>query len=233
MTSSTSRSSATTWSATGRKSPPIARPARRWRRSPSRARSTISRASSAWIPIDLRLINAVRGRHEDGLRRHRALHRVRRNARSRSRRSAHYKAPLASRAGARRRRWLLVQHRRRILCRRPRRRRRRRHGRLLQSRHWRLARLHGDDGGRNAGPADRARALHDRRHHLHRLQRLDRRQPRDVRHRHGRRRSRAESRRRPQAPRRRRHGSAISPWSNGGWRRHLPRSGEGREAAHA
>ncbi len=53
-TSRTCARSATTWSPTGRSRPPIARPARRWRPSRSRAWSRSSARRSAWTPIDFR-----------------------------------------------------------------------------------------------------------------------------------------------------------------------------------
>ena len=62
---------------------------------------------------------------------------------------------------------------------------RQRQRRVRQSRHRRLARLDGDDGRRGAGPAGRARAPDRRRHRLDRLLLPHRRQPRDLRHRHG------------------------------------------------
>ncbi len=60
MTCRTSMSSATTWSATGRRSRPIARRARRSRPSRWKARSTIWRASSAWTRSTLREKNAAK-----------------------------------------------------------------------------------------------------------------------------------------------------------------------------
>ena len=80
---------------------------------------------------------------------------------------------------------LLVQHRRRVECCGPHQRGRHRCGRLGQSRYRRLSRLDRDDGGRSAGHPGRKSASDRRRHQLDRVFVPDRRQPRDLRHRHG------------------------------------------------
>ena len=93
--------------------------------------------------------------------------------------------PARPQPGARHRLRLLVQCRRRIERGGARQRGRLDQRRLGQPRYRRLARLDGDDGGRNAGHSARKGEADRRRHRLDRVYPCDRRQPRHLRHRHG------------------------------------------------
>ena len=125
-------------------------------------------------------------------------------------------APLQVAAGRpeprpRRRLGLLVQ--RRHAVERQRQRPARRHGepRRRQHGHRRHARLARDAARGDAGHRLRGRQADGRRHRLRRLQRRDRRQPHDVRQRHGRQQGRPQ-------PHRRDEEAARAWWQVDGWR---------------
>ena len=143
------RPSATTSSATGRRSPPTARRVRRWR--PSRSRACIDElARKLGIdPIELRLKNAAKEGTKASYGPTFGPHRPDRDAGGRARRIRTTRRRSAQ-PGPRHRLRLLVQFRRPDLRVAERQRRRHRGARRRHARHRRLARLDGHDGGRGA-----------------------------------------------------------------------------------
>ncbi len=141
-------------------------------------------ARAAHRPAEAARDQRRQGRHQGGARADLQQHRLPADAANRARQRTP-EDEARPEPGPRHRLRLLAQRRRRIERGLPRQRGRHRHRDRGPPGYRRLARLDGDDGRRGAGRAVRECPSGGRRYDGDRLQRLDRRQPRHLRRRHG------------------------------------------------